>query len=302
MPETPVRPVSSEHRQPGGAPRGTACIWMQSGAVARKTCTNHFDCPSCTYDRALGNQVRRGRREGWPAAMRRKTGRQRACRHSLAGRAPQRTCPLHYHCERCGFDQMVEEVLGVRLPPPSAPAERVRGFSVPPDCAFHPGHAWVRVESGGYLRVGLDAFGARVLGPPDDLDLPRMGAVLHRGRPAFTLRRSGHRAALRAPLSGTVEAVNHRAALDPGLLSRAPFEDGWVVVVRVPDPVAALDHLTPHPASRDWMAAEVDRLEALVEATAGPLAADGGHLADDLFGRMPELGWERLVHTFFERD
>jgi hypothetical protein len=47
-----------------------------------------------------------------------------------------------------------------------------------------------------------------------------------------------------------------------------------------------------------WMKNEVSQLEHMVEEVAGPLAADGGYLADDVFGHLPELGWERLTKTF----
>jgi hypothetical protein len=42
----------------------------------------------------------------------------------------------------------------------------------------------------------------------------------------------------------------------------------------------------------------VDRLHHLIEEVAAPLAADGGTLGKDLFGAMPQLGWERLTRFF----
>jgi hypothetical protein len=43
---------------------------------------------------------------------------------------------------------------------------------------------------------------------------------------------------------------------------------------------------------------EMERLYDLIEAKAGPLTADGGHLGHDLFGCLPQLGWEALIATF----
>ena len=45
---------------------------------------------------------------------------------------------------------------------------------------------------------------------------------------------------------------------------------------------------------------EVERLYEVIEETAGPLAADGGYLADDIYGNLPEIGWENLTKAFLK--
>jgi len=36
----------------------------------------------------------------------------------------------------------------------------------------------------------------------------------------------------------------------------------------------------------------------MMEEVAGPLAADGGQLGQDIYGSLPQLGWDRLVQGF----
>ena len=43
-----------------------------------------------------------------------------------------------------------------------------------------------------------------------------------------------------------------------------------------------------------------EALYRAIEETAGPLAADGGELGRDIYGAMPELGWERLAERFLK--
>jgi hypothetical protein len=43
---------------------------------------------------------------------------------------------------------------------------------------------------------------------------------------------------------------------------------------------------------------EIQRLYEVIEDNAGPLTADGGQLNSDIFGNLPELGWERLTRLF----
>jgi len=48
-----------------------------------------------------------------------------------------------------------------------------------------------------------------------------------------------------------------------------------------------------------WLGAEVKRLEDLVMPAYGvPLAATGGEIVDDIYGALPNLKWEDLVHEF----
>ncbi len=52
--------------------------------------------------------------------------------------------------------------------------------------------------------------------------------------------------------------------------------------------------------SLDWINAEVNHLETMIEEVAGPLAADGGHLQADIYGNLPDLGWNKLTKTFLK--
>ena len=48
------------------------------------------------------------------------------------------------------------------------------------------------------------------------------------------------------------------------------------------------------------MNTEVSNLEGMIEEVAGPLAADGGFLADDVYGNLPDLGWDNLTKKFLK--
>jgi len=46
------------------------------------------------------------------------------------------------------------------------------------------------------------------------------------------------------------------------------------------------------------MSDEVGRLEGMIEDVAGPLATDGGFLTQDIYGNLPDLGWNNLTKAF----
>ena len=48
----------------------------------------------------------------------------------------------------------------------------------------------------------------------------------------------------------------------------------------------------------EYIDEEVERLFEVIEETAGPLAADGGYLGNDIFGTLPQIGWQKLTQEF----
>jgi len=86
----------------------------------------------------------------------------------------------------------------------------------------------------------------------------------------------------------------------PGVANREPYGDGWLFLVRTPDVKTSIKPLMSDQQSIGWIRSEVDQLEHMIEEVAGPLAADGGYLAEDIFGNLPGLGWGRLTQTFLK--
>ncbi len=50
----------------------------------------------------------------------------------------------------------------------------------------------------------------------------------------------------------------------------------------------------------DYITGELNTLEGMIEEVAGPLAADGGYLSNDIYGNLPDLGWGNLTRTFLK--
>jgi glycine cleavage system H lipoate-binding protein len=274
------------------------CLWMQAGAVKFKNCTNFYDCATCRYDHAMAEKSGTGKQISWQEAMRSRPGLERVCRHSLTGRIAQRACAYDYGCATCDFDQFFEDVWTAKCKSQPTEVQKIKGFDVPMDYHFHDGHAWARVENGGCIRIGLDDFSMKLLGKADAFDLPLMGKELDQGKVGWGLNRKGNLADVLSPVGGVIVEVNSKVRENPGLANREPYADGWLFMVRSPDIKAAMNKLMTDHQSLNWMAHEVGQLEQMIEDVAGPLAADGGYLADDIYGNLPDLGWNRLTHAF----
>ena len=276
------------------------CLWMQAGVVEFKNCNNFYDCTRCKYDIGMRRQVGKGKLISWQDAMRKRSGLDRICRHSLTNRIEARVCGYNYECSKCDFDQFFEDIATPKTASSIAEVQHIRGFDVPSDCYFHNGHTWARIESGGYVRVGMDDFAMKLLGSPDAFDLPLMGKELDQDEIGWGLERKGNLADVRSPVGGVILEVNSKIRENSQLASAAPFEEGWLFTLRTPDIKGTVKKLMGDTQSLDWMNGEVTRLEQMIEQVGGPLATDGGHLAGDIYGNFPDLGWKNLTKTFLK--
>ena len=274
------------------------CLWMQAGVVKFKNCDNYYDCTSCKYDHAMAMKAERGKQLTWQEAMKRMPDMDRVCRHSLTNRIERRSCAYDYKCATCDFDQFFEDVWTPKSKSMPGEVQQVKGFDVPMDFYFHDGHAWARIESGGYIRIGLDDFALKVLGKAEALDLPLMGKELDQGKVGWALHRKDNPADAHSPIDAVNVELTTQLRETPDMANREPYGDGWLFMVRTPDVKATMGKLMVDQSSLSWMNNEVTNLESMIEDVAGPLAADGGYLAEDIYGNLPDLGWNNLTKAF----
>ncbi len=276
------------------------CLWMQAGVVNFKNCNNFYDCTTCKYDLGMEKSVEKGKNISWQDAMRRRPELDRICRHSLTNRIAKRACAYDFECSTCDFDQFFEDVWTTKTKSMPIEMQQVKGFDVPMDYFFHNGHTWARIESGGYIRIGLDDFALKLLGKADGLDLPLMGKEFDQGKVGWGLKCKENLADVLSPVGGVIVEVNSKVRENPELANREPYEDGWLFMVRNPNIKKTVKKLMRDAGSLSWINNEVATLENMIEDVAGPLATDGGLLQEDIYGNLPDLGWKNLTKTFLK--
>jgi glycine cleavage system H lipoate-binding protein len=276
------------------------CIWMQAGLVNFKDCNNFYDCTTCKYDLGMSKKVEKGNSISWQDAMRKKPYLNRICRHSLTNRIEKRACAYDYQCSKCDFDQFFEDIWTTKNKTSPGEVQQVKGFDIPVGYYFHNGHTWARIESGGFIRIGLDDFSLKLLGKADAFDLPLMGKELDQGAAGWGLRRKDNKADVLSPVDGVIVEVNADVREKPELANREPYGDGWLFMVRSPDIKGTVKKLMDDTNSLGWISEEVVALEKIVENVAGPLAADGGFFMEDIYGNLPGLEWKNLTRTFLK--
>jgi len=207
-------------------------------------------------------------------------------------------------CQKCGAVWLVDHnPLKNVGQGPARDAETAESFGVPmPPAGYylHQGHAWAAVEEDtGLVRVGLDAFSQKILGPADELRLPAAGTTLYQDHICMAEVKKDHKASFEAPVDGTIVEVNAKVGQKPRLLHDDPYGEGWLFKVKPSNLKQNLDKLFSGEKNTAWMGKESHRLLNLLETTAGVTLPSGGALVDDVYDHFPQLGWRRLVKEFF---
>ncbi len=209
-----------------------------------------------------------------------------SCRHVLTAEFQSRQCPHAFDCRECETHAKLIE--RHPLPRVAEPEEDVFGMAFPLDRFYHRGHTWARLEKDGTVLVGLDELGARLLGRPDALVLPKPGDRVHANGAAFHARRRNAEVRVISPLDGEV-------------VETGSAERGWYLRVKPAGIDAkAFQHLLRGAEIKPWIQREMERLQlALTAEGAAPALADGGVPVSDIAAAYPAADWDAVCGEMF---
>lgn len=104
----------------------------------------------------------------------------------------------------------------------------------PADLKYTKDHEWARIE-GELVRIGITEYAVEQLGDVTLVDLPTLGAKLKAAAHFGDIESVKAVSELFAPLSGEVVEVNTALAERPELVNEAPYDRGWMVVLKPSD-------------------------------------------------------------------
>lgn len=96
---------------------------------------------------------------------------------------------------------------------------------------YLPTHEWARSD-GALVTIGLSAFAAGEVGEVIHVELPKVGAVLAKGKPCAEIESVKSVNDFYAPVDGTVVEVNGDLAAKPELLNQDPAGKGWFAKIK----------------------------------------------------------------------
>lgn len=108
-------------------------------------------------------------------------------------------------------------------------------MSSPNDRRYTRTHEWVRVD-GDIATLGLTDHAQSELGDITYLELPDSGESVNAGNPFGVVESVKAASDIYSPVDGEVVERNETAIDAPELLNQSPYEQAWLVRVRVSDP------------------------------------------------------------------
>ena len=117
----------------------------------------------------------------------------------------------------------------------------------PQSLLFLPSHEWVFIQSG-VATVGISQFAVEQLTDLLLVELPRVGDPVVSGKGFGEIESVKAVSDLYSPVDGQVVEVNSAVATDVQVLARDPYGAGWLIKVRLNDPLAAIPGLMDNDA------------------------------------------------------
>ncbi len=114
--------------------------------------------------------------------------------------------------------------------------------NIPDELRYTEEHEYVRSESDGVVTIGITDYAQGELGDIVYVDLPDVGTELGKMDVFGTIEAVKAVSELFSPLTGEVVDVNTALDGDPSLINQNPYEDGWMIKLRVQN-VATIDEL-----------------------------------------------------------
>ncbi len=172
-------------------------------------------------------------------------------------------------------------------------------FHLAKNVYYHPGHSWAMPEDRNIVKVGIDDFAQRLLGKPDALELPGVGAQMEQGENGWKIQFDSKSIDVLSPVNGEVVAVNQEAVNSPELIGQDPYNKGWLLKVRVPKIKSNLKNLLSGKLAVAWMENTVQTLREQMTGELGVVMQDGGLPVSGFAKELAPDNWEEIAAEFF---
>ncbi|MFY0990283.1 glycine cleavage system protein GcvH [Halomonas sp. C05BenzN] len=121
--------------------------------------------------------------------------------------------------------------------------------SIPANLRYAESHEWVLDNSDGTVTIGITDHAQQALGDVVFVELPEVGRSLEHNEEFGVVESVKAASDLYAPVAGEIVEVNEALEDAPETLNESPYEDGWIMKVRITD-TAALEALLDADAYR----------------------------------------------------
>ncbi|MDF9435163.1 MULTISPECIES: glycine cleavage system protein GcvH [Chromohalobacter] len=128
---------------------------------------------------------------------------------------------------------------------------------IPANLRYTDSHEWVLDNGDGTVTIGITDHAQEALGDVVFVELPETGRELDAGEEFGVIESVKAASDLYLPLSGEIVAVNESLEDAPETVNDNPYEDGWIIKLKLAEP-EALESLLDATAYDALVSAEED--------------------------------------------
>ena len=103
---------------------------------------------------------------------------------------------------------------------------------------FSKTHEWFSSDAD-LATIGITQHAQEEISDVVFVELPKVGKSVAQGEEVAVIESVKAAFSIYAPVSGTVTEVNEELSKDPGLLNRSPYEQGWIIRMKLKNPAEA---------------------------------------------------------------
>ena len=96
-------------------------------------------------------------------------------------------------------------------------------------------HEWVLIETDNTVLIGITKFASDNLGDIVFIELPEAGSDVTQFEQFGEIESVKAVSELYSPVSGNITKINESAVQNPEILSDSPYEEGWLIQVKLKD-------------------------------------------------------------------
>jgi CheY-like chemotaxis protein len=187
----------------------------------------------------------------------------------------------------------------------SKESDSIHEFNVPSGVFISSSHTWGSIEQNGLVKVGLDDFVQKIIGPIDEVVLPRRGEKVSRGNILFSVKQGKRVADFLSPVSGKIKYVNEKICDNVELLKIKPYEHGWVCYIEASDLGGELHSLKIGSDAVSWYQKEIEKYVQMISDLKKEVAvkSENKEVQEDgliLEPVMDDALWEHFSESFLK--
>jgi glycine cleavage system H protein len=141
---------------------------------------------------------------------------------------------------------------------------KIDEYDLPDDLYYHAEHTYAKVE-GDLVSVGVNDFAQKMAGTIKRVVTLEEDDEVQMGKPFGTMSSGKWTGKLYSPVSGEITEVNEDLEDEPKLINDSPYNEGWIVKIKLSD-MGELDKLMkPGDDFANWMKNEIEEKKKMLE-------------------------------------